>query len=153
MKILKKSYEIMIHEIKIKNVNTKKQKEAIEKLLKQNEIFHKNLNITRIFWLKSVRKLEKAILLLIVETELSKKFNRIIFEKFLKESSRKNAMMFVKECKMIQCFNCYEYEHIDKKCKNVMKCDHCAKKHEMNKCSKNEVKIIHKCINCKQTKY
>ena len=37
----------MIHEIKIQNVNTKKQKKAIEKLPKQNEMFHKNLNITR----------------------------------------------------------------------------------------------------------
>ena len=38
----------MIHKIKIQIVNIKKQNEAIEKLLKQNEIFHKNLNITRV---------------------------------------------------------------------------------------------------------
>ena len=38
----------MMHEIRIRNVNTKKQKKTIEKLLKQNEMFHKNLNITRV---------------------------------------------------------------------------------------------------------
>ena len=38
----------MMHEIKIQNVNTKKQKKTIEKLLKQNEMFHKNLNITKV---------------------------------------------------------------------------------------------------------
>ena len=38
----------MIHEIRIQNVNIKKQNETIEKLLKQNEMFYKNLNITRI---------------------------------------------------------------------------------------------------------
>ena len=38
----------MIHEIKIQNVNAKKQKKAIEKLLKQNDMFHKNLNIIRV---------------------------------------------------------------------------------------------------------
>ena len=43
-----KIYEIMIHKIRIKNVNTKKHEKAIEKLLKQNEMFHKNLNITRL---------------------------------------------------------------------------------------------------------
>ena len=60
-------------------------------------------------------------------------------------------MLFVKKCRIIQCFNCYKYEHIDKKCKNVIKYDHCAKKHETNKCSKDEIKIIYKYINCEQT--
>ena len=61
--------------------------------------------------------------------------------------------MFVKKCIMIKCFNYYEYEHIDKKCKNVIKCNHCAKKQETNKCSKDGIKITHKCINCEQTKH
>ena len=38
----------MMHEIRIQNVDAKKQNETIEKLLKQNEMFHKNLNITRV---------------------------------------------------------------------------------------------------------
>ena len=38
----------MMHEIRVQNVNAKKQKETIEKLLKQNEMFHKNLNITKV---------------------------------------------------------------------------------------------------------
>ena len=33
----------MIHETKIQNVNAKKQRKIIEKVLKQNETFHKNL--------------------------------------------------------------------------------------------------------------
>ena len=45
--ILKKSYEIIMHEIRIQNVNAKKQNEIIEKLLKQNKMFHKNLNIIK----------------------------------------------------------------------------------------------------------
>ena len=38
----------MMHEIRVQNVNAKKQKKTIEKLLKQNEMFHKNLNITKV---------------------------------------------------------------------------------------------------------
>ena len=98
-------------------------------------------------------KLRKAISSLIIKTEFSKKVNRFIVETLLKKKNKKNAMMFVKECKIIQYFNCYEYEHIDKKCKNVTKCNHCAKKHETNKCNKNEVEIIHKFINCEHTKH
>ena len=42
---------------------------------------------------------------------------------------------------------------MDKKLKNGTKCDYCAKKHETNRRNKNEIKIIHKCINCEQTKH
>ena len=38
----------MMHEIRVQNVDAKKQNETIEKLLKQNEMFHKNLNIIRV---------------------------------------------------------------------------------------------------------
>ena len=38
-------------------------------------------------------------------------------------------------------------------CKNVKKCDYCAKKHDTNRCNKDEIEIAHKCINCEQTKH
>ena len=97
--------------------------------------------------------MRKTYFSLIVETEFSEKINRIIIEKFLKKESRKNAVIFSKECRITQCFNCYEYDHIEKMCKNLMKCDHCAENHETNRCSKNEIKITHKCINCEQTEH
>ena len=40
-----------------------------------------------------------------------------------------------------------------KMCKNLMKCDHCVENHETNRCSKDEIKITHKCINCEQTEH
>ena len=44
-------------------------------------------------------------------------------------------------------------EHIDKKCKNVTKYDYHVKKHETNRCNKDEIKITHKCINCEETNH
>ena len=38
----------MMHKIKVKNVEAKKQKKIVENLLKQNETFHKNLKITKV---------------------------------------------------------------------------------------------------------
>ena len=37
-----------MYKIKIQNVNAKKQNEANKKLLKQNEMFYKNLNIIKV---------------------------------------------------------------------------------------------------------
>ena len=100
-----------------------------------------------------MKKLKKASFSLILKTKFAKKVNRTIFRNFWKKNKKKNAMMFVKKCRIIQCFNCYKYEHIDKKYKNVMKCNQRAKKHKTNRCNKNEIKIIYRCINCEQTKY
>ena len=38
----------MMYKIKVQNVNAKKEKKTIEKLLKQNKMFYKNSNIIRI---------------------------------------------------------------------------------------------------------
>ena len=97
--------------------------------------------------------MKKTYSSLIVETEFSEKINRIIIEKFLKEKNKKNAVIFFRNIKIIQYFNCYEYNYIEKMCKNFMKCDHCAKNHETNRCSKDEIEITHRCINCEQTKH
>ena len=76
-----------------------------------------------------------------------------MIEKFLKEKNKKNEVIFSRKCKMIQCFNCYKYDYIEKMCKNFMKYDYCIENHETNRYNKNEIKIIHKCINCEQTKH
>ena len=152
-KILKKSYKILMHEIKIQNVNAKKQNETIEKLLKQNEMFYKNLNIIKMTWSKNVKRLKKIYFSLIIKIKFSKEINKIIAKKLLKRKSKKNAIIFSRKCKIIQCFNCYEYDHIEKMCKNVKKCDHCAKRHDTNRCNKDEIEITHKCINCEQIKH
>ena len=100
-----------------------------------------------------MKRLKKTYFFLIVETEFSKEINKIITKKNLKEKSRKDAIIFSRKCKITQCFNGYEYDHIEKMSKNVKKCEHCAKKHDTNRCSKDERKITHKCVNCEQTKH
>ena len=79
----------MVQEIRIKNVNTKKQEEAIEKLLKQNKMVSKKLNIIRVTCFKNVNRLKKEIFSLIIETEFSKKINKVIFENFFKKITKK----------------------------------------------------------------
>ena len=97
--------------------------------------------------------MNKTYSFLIVKTEFSEKIIKIIIEEFLKERSKKNAVIFSRKSRITQCFNCYKYDHIEKMCKNFTKCDHCAKSHETNRCNKDEIKITHKCIICEQTKH
>ena len=75
----------MINNIKMKIVNTKNQEKTIKKLLKQNQMFYKNLNIMKITYFRHVKRLEKIIFSFIVKTKFSEKINRIIIENFLKK--------------------------------------------------------------------
>ena len=91
-------------------------------------MFHKNLNIIKVTWSKSVKKMNKTYFFVIIKTEFSKKINRIIIEEFLKEKSKKNAVIFSRKNKITQCFDCYKYDHIEKMCKNFTKCDELCRK-------------------------
>ena len=75
----------MMHEIKIQNVDVKKQNKTIEKLLKQNETLHKNLNIIKMTRSTNVEKMKKTYFSLIIKTEFLEKINKIIIEEFLKK--------------------------------------------------------------------
>ena len=99
--------------------------------------------------LEKCKKLKKSYFSSIVKTEFSKKK----LQKFLEKNFKKNIIIFSRKCKITQHFNCYEYDYIEKMCKNVKKCERCAKRHDTNRCSKDEIKITHKCVNCEQTKH
>ena len=64
------------------------------------------------------KKMNKTYSSLTIKTEFSEKINRIIIEEFLKEKSKKNAVIFLRKSKIIQCYNYYEYNHI-KKCARI----------------------------------
>ncbi len=48
MTTMKRIYVVLTHNIHLNNVNTFNQKTTIEKIIKQNNILHKNLNILRV---------------------------------------------------------------------------------------------------------
>ena len=57
--------------------------------------------------------------------------------------------VFNKICKIIQCFKCYNYEHITIQCTKETRCDHCVDNHSI----KNEVcatEHIFKCCLCSE---
>src|SRR5438046_6852118 len=55
----------------------------------------------------------------------SAQINLLISENLLFHSKLKNCELFHENCRIMQCFNCYKYEHIIKICqKNVIYMQH-----------------------------
>jgi hypothetical protein len=45
---MKRTYVVLTHDVRLSSVNTLNQKATIEKIVKQNNTLHKNLNILRV---------------------------------------------------------------------------------------------------------
>lgn len=51
------------------------------------------------------------------------------------EDQIKNTIRYSRECKVPQCFKCYEYGHTTRQCRNEEVCRHCAGDHPIKKCA------------------
>jgi hypothetical protein len=48
MMTMKRTYVVLTHDVRLSSVNTLNQKTTIEKIIRQNNTLHKNLNILRV---------------------------------------------------------------------------------------------------------
>ncbi len=149
---MRKTYVVLTHDVRLSSVNTFNQKTTIEKIVKQNNTLHKNLNILRITWTKKIINQRKKnfffFFFLIIEMINSKMTYRLIKKELLNEHTHLICEYFEKECRIKQCFNCQRYDHVNKTCKNSKKCKQCAQKHS----TKNyRIAIDHRtCVNCEK---
>ncbi len=139
-------FEILIHEMRMIDVQTSNQQKIIRRIEKQNEILHSNLRIARIIWSRNVINEKKQLSSLIVKIHSAEQINRLIKDEFLHEYSQISCELFVNNCRIKQCFNCQRYDHIDKICRHERRCSICVESHNDSTC-----KIFvdkKKCVNC-----
>jgi hypothetical protein len=122
---MKKTYIVLTYDVRLNSVNTFNQKTMIEKIIKQNDTLHKNLNILQITWIKKIINQRKKYFSLIIEIVNSKMMNSSI-KKLLNEHTHLICEYFEKKCCIKQCFKCQRYDHMNKTCKNSKKCEQCV---------------------------
>lgn len=60
-----------------------------------------------------------------IEIVSAEMINRLISDNIIERYENQDCEIFVKNCRVIQCFNCcQQYKHIEKICRNESKCDH-----------------------------
>ena len=138
-----------MHEMYMTVLNCSKQKMMIQQLLDQNTHLKNCIEILSTCWFKKTLKKSKLNTHLIVNMTFLTQINLLISKSLLFYSKLKNCKLFHENCRIIQCFNCYEYRHVIRICQKEKKCDICAASdHDDQICSFWNVSIRHRCINC-----
>ncbi len=71
-------FDVLTHNVRVVDVQTKNQQKIIKRIKKQNEILHSNLKITKMTWLKNVVNNEKKLSSFIIEIYNVEQTNRLI---------------------------------------------------------------------------
>ncbi len=148
----RRTFEIMIHEVKITSINTQNQQKTITHIIRQNASMHSNLKIARVIWSKRAKiNFNKEYSSLIMKIYSAATTNCLIQEELFDEYSHRTCKYFDKDCKLKQCFNCQRYKHINRSCKYNRRCAICANFHSESICNISIEK--RKCVNCERNHF
>ena len=147
-KIQKQTYTVIVHAMKVRQIDAANQKLIISQISKANEYFHRGLEIVRVAWPKKAWDGEKTWSSLYIEVTTAQMANRLITEGLIDGSEVKECERFCNGCQVRQCFNCQQYGHIAAKCRERTRCGHCAGWHRSGDCSTASDKKLHRCATC-----
>jgi hypothetical protein len=101
-----RTFKMLIHDVRVVDVQTTNQQKMIRRIEKQNETLHSRLKIVKIIWFKSVNNSNKKLTSLIIEIYSVEQLNKLIQNDLLKEYTHVTCEFFVNNCRIKQCFNC-----------------------------------------------
>ena len=110
-KLVQKRYKIVALGIPIAKIDLEKAEETKEKIVMQNISMCANMKIESIFWLSILKKYRRTSLL-VVEVDDAKIANILIEEGLVLDHTLHRCIRYNLACKIKQCFNCYEYDHV-----------------------------------------
>lgn len=143
----RRTYAVMAHAVRIADIDISNQSEAIQGILEQNSKMHKNASILRVSWIKKAAEIKKAFSSLIIETASPNTANDFIKNGLIFNQEIKTCEYFCKESRILQCFNCQQYGHMTRACRNPTRCGHCAGAHNTRECS-DQGRTQKKCASC-----
>ncbi len=120
-----RSFAILAHDIHI-ILNISNQKMIIKRLIKNNTRLHEDLKMLRIAWLKKIVESEKIHSSLIVEITIETMTNWLLDVDMLNSYQECSCKLFEKNCRITQCYKCFDFDHIARFCKNEERCFKCA---------------------------
>ena len=86
----------MIYNIRIKKVDTNKQRKEIERLQRLNDSLHKNIKIVKIDWSVKTIKDKKVFSSFLIEIEIAEMANQMLVEGFVIDYELKHCKRFAR---------------------------------------------------------
>ena len=90
--------------------------------------------------MRRVIKQKKCYSLFIIEAANPSIVNVIICSELIVESKLKECKRYKSEIKLIQCFQCYHYDYIEKACNWIQLCSFCLKLYITDRCLNKKLK-------------
>ncbi len=141
------TFAVLTHEVRT-TIDMSNQEKIIERLIKDNARLHEDLKVLRIVWFKKVADSEKTHSSLIVEIAIEAMMNWLMNMSMLNLYQECACKLFKKNCRITQCFKCYEFDHMTKICRKNQRCKKYAGKHHIEKCVISSNK--RRCVNCNE---
>ena len=138
--IQRRKYTVMVHGVRMSNIDTSNQQQAIQKILAQNTRLHNNLTISKVSWFQKAMQEKKIFSSLLIETTTPNSANELIKQGMIEDYEVKTCVLFDNSNRLLQCVKCYEYGHFARNCKNVTCCGHCAGAHGTEECNEESTK-------------
>ena len=143
--IVQRCYQVLVHRVRTKDVDTSNQVNIVKTLQKENRVLHPELKLVGAHWPKSARSKTRSSLIL----ELADVWaaNTLIDKGFLVGLQFHTCNTFHQALRLTQCFHCQQYGHVAKQCKARVCCGHCAGAHDTKAC---KVEQRQKCAVCRE---
>ena len=149
-KLIPDLFPVMVHGVRMSNINIADQRQTNRKLEEQNRTLHPDLKIIRTTWARGAGAGGKARASLLVFVSSPEVANKVITEGLVEGGEVKLTDRFYTGCGLIQCFKCCSYGHIAKHCRVEARCGHCAGSHETRNCD-NKTKSVCPCCKARGT--
>jgi hypothetical protein len=146
--VVRDRFPVMVHAVRVKDINITDQKEAIKMLQEENATLHPGLEILRVAWPWKVVNENKTFSSLILELGSPEEGNRAISRGLLVGPEVKTCELFQPGRNVLLCFNCYKFGHTGKTCRHQTRCGHCAGQHSTQECTKQNNLAAKACSNC-----
>jgi hypothetical protein len=149
-KLVPDLFPVMVHGVRMSNINIADQRQTNRKLEEQNRTLHPNLKIVRTTWARGAGAGGKARASLLVFVASPEVANKVITEGLVEGGEVKLTDRFYTGCGLVQCFKCCSYGHIAKHCRIEARCGHCAGLHETRNCN-DKTKSVCPCCKARGT--
>ena len=146
-------YPVLIHGVPKSEIIG--SQEDIKQIIVDNAQYHRDLEIASIKWPRmnthrneQENQKECTHGSILIDCTTPEAANAIIQKGISMGKEIQMAERYVRECRVLQCFNCYCYGHMAKGCTNASQCGHCAGAHRPDECVYPNEKDREKCSNC-----
>lgn len=148
--MVKPSFPILVHGVRISSVDTENCKKTIEAFRAENHSILQQSSINRISWTKKHHETGKTHSSLVIHLNNAETANTAITQGLLYECRVHDCELYDPKCRIRQCFKCQNYGHLSVNCGKDPRCGFCAESHRTQECSKKEDKEARKCAACEK---